>query len=171
MITHLKISQVGFPPFSTGNCKQTLLPVQQNAVWRTVNGEAIASEIRPQKKFKTLIQGEDTNVPCFEGISLGAHVTIDCIQRLWMTHTVTEGEPLLLERAVVEGSVVAMDGHKRQYPVQATDEGGYHVIGAPEGTDLFIGYFPKLRAVITNLKIYNEEWGGTYKWDLEAEEV
>ena len=169
MQTKLKISHVGFPPFSTGNCSQTLMPLNQQKVWRTINGEAITGEIRQPNKYKTFISGYDVNLPCFGAISIGSKVFIECIQRLWVQMD-ADGRGII-DKNPVEESVVALDDNKNLYELIREDDRIFMLRDKGDKEAIFLGYKPCLEMIVTGLRIENEEWGKGYKWELQAEEV
>jgi hypothetical protein len=171
MQTKLKIYGVGFPPFSTGNCQQILMPIKQGNIFRTINGDAVIPNARQSKKYKTKILGKDTNPPCFEGVSFGSLIKIECIQKVWMEIDGNSGDVLTFEKIPVEGSVIAIDTEKNLYEVERISEKEFSVKNRPAATSIFIGYSPYLEMSLIDLKIDKEEWGGEYKWELEAEEI
>ncbi len=169
MQTKLKISHVGFPPFSTGNCSQTLMPLKPQKIWRTINGEALEAIAGREKRYKTFISGHDTNPPSFGGISAGSKVVLECIQHLWVQMDV-DGRAVL-EKVPVEESVVAIDNRGNIHDLVREDDKTFSLKDKGITEPIFTRYAPCLEMVVTNLTIENEEWGKGYTWKLEAEEI
>jgi|GEM_PF-3350547 len=169
MQTKLKISHVGFPPFSTGNCSQTLMPLKPQKIWRTINGEALETIAGREKRYKTFISGYDTNPPSFGAISPGSRVLIECIQYLWVQMD-ADGRAVL-EKMPVEESVVAIDNSSNLYELTREDSKVFAIKDKKTTDPVFVRYSPCLEMIINNLTVENEEWGKGYTWKLEAEEI
>lgn len=81
--TLLVISGDGMPPFSVRGVTQTLEPIEAAAnLRRTVNGGLVDLSPSQFKKYKTTIEGTDTDSPAFDGIEVGDTLTIDCVAEL-----------------------------------------------------------------------------------------
>ncbi len=171
MQTKLKISQAGFPPMSMGNCRQIISSLVKGDVWRTINGDAVLPEMGREHKYKTNIYGQDVNSPCFDGISVGSIVGIDCIQQMWGNSPAESTGAIILKRKPVEGSVIAVDKNRTFYDLEQIGEKEFILKDGPVSEDICIGYLPHLDVIITHLTVNHEEWGNGYKWELEAEEV
>lgn len=126
--TLLVISGDGLPPFAARGITQTLEPINAAVnVRRTVNGGLVDLSPSQFKKYKTTIEGTDTDSPAFDAVDVGDTLTIDCVAELCYK---TGGSP---QRTVVGDSSRTANGFTFYRPrltvivtnkSQQTDEAG-----------------------------------------------
>lgn len=105
--TLLTISGGGVPPYAVRGLSQTLTPIDAAKQFRrTVNGELIdlsASQFRP--KYKSTISCDDQQSPAFDGVNIGAILTIGCVAELsYLTSGGSPARPVVSGSSRVEGS-------------------------------------------------------------------
>lgn len=98
--TVLNITGLAIPPYSARGLRQTLTPISALAVLRrTINGKLIDLSPTQFRKYRSTISGNDQQPPAFNGLWIGAALTVDCIEEL--SYLTAGGSP---ERSVVSGS-------------------------------------------------------------------
>lgn len=86
-----------FPLFSARECLQSLEPISQTVLRRTINGTLVCVEDKGYRKFQSVISCKDTTPPAFEKLWTGTPLKVGCIQRL--TQAIPQGVlDLYLER-------------------------------------------------------------------------
>lgn len=162
--TSLTLSLGGFPPFAARGCTQDLMPIASCEAYRTVNGELVTTTTPLHHKYQTVIKGKDKLPIALDQLWKGQDVDVGCIQRLWQK---ADGLEVLLSRAPVTESVIAMDENRQSIDVISVD--GRQVTLRDLG---FVGYRPLLKMKITDFGYETEEWGsGSSSWYLKLEEV
>lgn len=98
--TVLVINLIGFPPGSARGVKQTLKPIAEAAAFRrTVNYTLKNTAPAQAQKYATELTCDDLNVPCLNGIKIGAEIIVDCVAEL--SYVTDSGTP---DRTVVDDS-------------------------------------------------------------------
>ena len=163
------LSLGGLPPLSARGCVQELLPVEQGKMRRTINGELVFVGT-PRSKYRSIIHCSDKTSLATDGLSPGAVVQVGCIQRLWQKVLPdTNNNPIRLERAAVEESVVAMDESQKMISVERL---GVDQIRLKERRlPCFVSYRPWLSMRTVRYSLHTNEWGLKAGWRLELEEI
>lgn len=99
--TFFAIAGIDIPLYSSRGINQTLEPIDgASNPRRTINGELI--DLSPSQfkgKYKSTVSGNDVSPPAFDGVYVGAIVTVDCAKELG--YVTSGGAP---RKMVVEGS-------------------------------------------------------------------
>jgi len=168
--TDLKIEIVSkgelITPFSARECTQTLTPIPQGIMRRTVGGELKCLSGHGHQKFKSLIRCKDKASPSFDGIWQGALLKITCIQSL--TQTVpTRIMDIQLDRESVDHHLFDTSG--KEWAIQLPNSRWVSIpTDFPGG---FITYRPILSMMVRNYTLETDEWGLSVGWTLELEEA
>lgn len=165
----LKLSVGGLPPLSARGCTQTLIPLPLGHQQRTLNGELVHWG-EQGVKYKSCIQCQDQSVLATDGLHPGVNVTVECIQPLWQRFEAQAdgSNTICLDRAPVEGSVVAMTAERD--PLSVTCDG--NCIELPGMAEpIFVCYRPRLHMKVCHYELFTNEWGLSSGWKLELEEI
>lgn len=167
----LKISGIGFPPFSCREAEQILMPVKTGDLRRTVNGELCYIGTPLQHKYKSIIVCQDERGPALHHLWVGAAVTVECLMEIWQEGCPQgDTETLTVSRPLVAGSVqvVDLDGapcaFKQQTPRTL-------LIPGKGGQRVHIAGRPILEMRVVNFQATHTEWIQKTRWRLELEEI
>jgi hypothetical protein len=152
-------------PFSAREVIQTLTPIPQGTLRRTINGTLVCVGNIGHRKFSSTISCKDQSAPAFEGLWKGTLLKVGCVQAL--THLILKGtkkiqlerEPLSLHFVDVSGKVWSAKKPKDRQLLIPNDFPGGH-----------ISYCPWLIMRVKNYQLETDEWGLTVGWTLELEE-
>ena len=167
-MTILHISGMGFPPYATNRCTQTLEAIPQGPFVRTLDGKLVFIGTVLNHKYKSVIQGEDNNTPTLAMLACGQEVVVQCMQSLWEEAT---GEQVILSRPTTPNTISAVDRQGDDVPL---------VIEAPQQVRLeeglisfpvFIQYYPVLKMLVRSFALEAGQENYSTKWRLELEEV
>ena len=176
METALRISGIGFPPFSAYNCTQTLMPLQIGKFYRTLAGRL--HFIGPQKaiKYRSVIEGKDKISPAFERLSIGEVVRVSCIQKIWQLFPEEEGQEgnsitLSLLRSAVSQTLGACTQEGNPLAILEHRESKAVCEKPAKGQAGFLFYAPELCMCLMEFQTSCQEWGLTTQWRLVLEEM
>ncbi|MDR2417109.1 MAG: hypothetical protein LBD15_03020 [Holosporales bacterium] len=166
--TELILSIAGFPPYSGRGCSQQLMPVQEAAFRRTVNGALACVSLDQRQRYRSIIRGRDVSSPAFDTFWVGTQMTVGCIHRLWQRFKKGETQ-LALVRPPVENSVcvVGHTGNLISFAVEGADVTLQHAAA----DEVFVGFRPWLTMSVLNFGFETDEWGTANAWQLHLEEV
>jgi hypothetical protein len=165
----LQISGMGFPPYSTNNCTQTLEMIPQGEFVRTLEGDLVFVGTTQNHKYKTLIQGEDVNAPTLSMLSCGRQVLVHCIQPLWQE--IAEPQAVLHRPPSVSEPIAAIT--QQGDSVQVIEETPQHVriIDDDAPFPIFLVYYPILSMLVRSFTIEGSTEEQPTNWRLELEEI
>lgn len=154
------------PDKSLQNCVQTLEPLMQSSLYRTVNGELLSLSQTSQQKYKSVIACEDQCAAALDGVWPGERVRVGCLQ--WLSQPFDPGQRAInLQREAVGNICLIKDGDRDQkIRVQGRTA---ELPDAQSGG--FVWYRPFLDMMVTQYHIKHSEWGTVVGWRLELEEV
>jgi hypothetical protein len=154
-----------FPPFSARECTQSLTPISQGVLRRTINGVLINLGNKSHRKFHSIISCKDKTPPAFEKLWVGMRLQVGCIQSL--TQTISPNLPQIqLEREAL--SVVLYDQAGKSWPCQVKEKKNVELPAQFPGG--FLTYRPCLTMMVKGYQLETDEWGLTVGWRLELEE-
>ncbi|MBX9621074.1 MAG: hypothetical protein K2X28_03445 [Alphaproteobacteria bacterium] len=166
--TELTLEIVGkgnfFAPYSARECIQTLTPIPQGSLRRTLNGRLVWVGQSTHRKFKSTIACKDKAPPAFDGLWRGDKVNVTCLQTL--TQSIPQGaQEVTLER---EPTCIHLYDHKKNiWPAPIEKH-----FSLPTGFSWgFVTYAPRLSMMVENYTLEVDEWGLTVGWTLELVEV
>ncbi|MEB3702087.1 hypothetical protein Bealeia1_01167 [Candidatus Bealeia paramacronuclearis] len=159
-------SHKGFPPFSARGCVQTLEPIPQGELHRTVNGDLVLVGGYRETKYRSKITCKDKQGIALGGVIIGAPVRVGCIQRL-VESVEAKKDKYLLKYNPVEGSIyfISESGMRIQL------EGGREIALSLDHGVGYLSYRPTIEMRITSYKLETDEWGMTVGWALDCEEI
>lgn len=153
------------PPFSARECIQTLTPIPQGTLRRTINGVLVHIGNGEHRKFQSTISCKDKVSPAFEGFWKGTLLKVGCVQ--FMTQTVPQGtQRIQLEREAL--SLQLYDLSRKIWPIKDAEKRWVDLPSDFPGG--FITYRPLLAMVVKNYHLETDEWGLSVGWTLELEE-
>lgn len=167
--TDLRLEMMGkgniLTPFSAREVTQTLTPIPQGTLKRTINGNLVSLGATGYRKFSSTLSCKDKSTPAFEGLWKGTLLKVGCIQHL--TQLILKGtkkvqlerEPLSLHFVDVSRRVWPAKKPKNRQLLIPNDFPGGH-----------ISYRPWLIMRVKNYHLETDEWGLTVGWTLELEE-
>lgn len=155
-----------FPPFSVRECTQSLTPLPQGILRRTINGTLVCIGNKGHEKFQSMISCKDKSPPAFEKLWVGTHLKVGCIQSL--TQAVPVGASnISLGRDPL--SCHAYDPLGKMWAIEKVEKNCVFLSpGFPGG---FITYRPWLMMIVKHYHLETDEWGASVGWHLELEEV
>ena len=155
-----------FPPLSARECTQSLTPLSQGVLRRTIEGTLMCIGGGGQRKFQSTIRAKDKTSPAFGEMWCGMILKVGCLATL--TQSVSKNASFVsLEREPVVCH--AYDAFGKVYPIEKVN--GKRVVlssGFPGG---FITYRPWLMMMVKSYHLETEEWDMSVGWTLELEEV
>lgn len=171
METQLTLNRGGFPPFSARGCTQTLTPLENGELRRTVNGNLLFTGSLSHQKYRTRLQCLDEETPALEAITRGEAVEVGCIARL-VQEVVGDGSlaSALLTRIPVVESVRATDIKGDAIAIQSVEGRQVsfaHTIRA--GEKIYLSYQPTLTMRVISFHVETNEWGAQVGWRLDLE--
>jgi hypothetical protein len=166
METELILSRGGFPSLSARGCSQQIMPIEEGALRRTINGVLVYTGKEEGHKYRSIISCEDKTGAALEGLWRGSEIRIGCIQRFWQK---SQGREVLLERDPVEGSVFALEG-QTEFSIEEI-VGRHVVLEHLIDQEVFVSYRPWLHMRVVGFCLMTNEWGLKAGWKLEVEEI
>jgi len=152
-------------PFSARECSQTLSPISQDILRRTINGVLVSVGHRGHQKFQSTISCKDKAPPAFEGMWKGTRLKVGCLQP--MTQIVSaQSKKVQLEREALSLHLYEQSG--KAWPIDSPQDRWVSIPqNFPGG---FLTYRPVLIMIVKNYTFETDEWGLTVGWKLELEE-
>jgi len=153
-------------PFSSLECTQTLSPIPQGILRRTINGTLVCVGNGGHRKFQSKITCKDKSAPALEGVWKGTLLRVGCIQSITqivsrsMERIQLEREPLGVHLYEKVGKAWSIEAAQNQWVSIPRD--------FPGG---FITYRPVLLMMVKDYSLEIDEWGLTVGWGVEVEEV
>jgi len=165
--TILKLGDNFIPVGAGRGISQTLDPISNGDIRRTINGSLIDLTRALNRKFESQVNCTDMGTPTLAGIWKGSIIQVDCIQPLRelvnpasTTHTII--------RDPVAGSVIGID--------EATDAEVTPTIVA--GRDITfsaavkaIEFLPSLEMMVRSHSLNTDEYAAEEGWSIDLEEV
>lgn len=167
--TDLTLEIVGrgssLPPLSARECTQTLTPLPQGILRRSINGALIWVGNKGHQKYRSTISCKDKTCPSFDGIWKGSLLRVGCLQTL--TQTISKDTlQLQLEREAAFFYVYDKNG--KLWPGEKRKD--RWITLSPDFPGGFITYHPLLMMIVNNYTLETDEWGISVGWTLELEE-
>ncbi|MBA3813253.1 MAG: hypothetical protein H0X26_01980 [Alphaproteobacteria bacterium] len=153
-------------PFSARECTQTLSPIPQGILRRTINGVLVCVAHKGHRKFQSTLTCRDKAAPAFEGAWKGTLLKVGCIQ------SITQIVPRSTERVQLEREGISIhlyESSGKTWPVQEVAD-----CWVPLPRDFpggFLTYRPVLLMMVKEYSLETDEWGLSVGWKLELEEV
>ena len=152
-------------PFSSRECTQTLSPISQGVLRRTINGNLVCVGHEEYKKYTSTISCKDKAPPAFDGLWKGTLLKVGCIQSI--TQIVSaHSQKVQLERDSV--SLYLHESSGKTWPAEKVQDRWVSIPSSFPGG--FLTYRPLLRMMVKNYFLETDEWGLTVGWQLELEE-
>ena len=166
--TELTLEIIGkgnfFAPYSARECIQTLIPIPQGSLRRTINGKLVWVGQTTHRKFRSTLTCKDKAPPAFDGLWRGDKVNVKCLQTL--TQAISqESQEITLEREPASIRLYDYKGKIWQAPIER------HFSLPDSFSGGFVTYAPYLSMMVENYTLEVDEWGLTVHWILELVEV
>lgn len=152
-------------PFSSRECTQTLTPIAQGALRRTINGVLVCVGNPNHQKFQSVISCKDKTAPALSGVWKGTRLKVGCLQFLTQT-ILPESQKIKLDRPAVSLYVYTKEG--QLWSIEKTEDQLVYL--APSFPGGYVTYRPLLLMVVKNYHLETDEWGLSVGWSLELEE-
>lgn len=167
METELRFEVLGgqgaIPPFSARGCVQTLEPIQQGELHRTVNGDLVLVGGYKETKYRSKITCKDKQGIALGGVIVGTQVRVGSIQRL-VEPVGGQDVEVKLKYPHVAGSLYFIPQNGTMVKLKSLALPKNHGIG-------YVSYRPEIEMRITSYKLETDEWGMTVGWEVELEEI
>ncbi|MBS0272282.1 MAG: hypothetical protein JSR85_06510 [Proteobacteria bacterium] len=167
--TDLTLEIVGrgssLPPFSARECTQTLTPLPQGSLRRSINGTLIWIGNKGYQKYRSTISCKDKACPSLDGVWKGTLLRVGCLQTLTQT-ILKDTLQLQLEREPT--SFYIYDKNGKLWPGEKRDSRWLAL--SPKFSGGFITYHPLLMMIVKDYTLETDEWGLSVRWTLELEE-
>lgn len=173
MQTDLTLSMGGLPPMSARGCIQEIKPISQGEFRRTINGDLIFLG-HSNHKYYSKIECHDKTVLATEGLQIGTHVSVGCIQKLCQKVNPDDkaaDRVIHLERSYVPDSVYIVDEQNHPYTNFKFTQDHRSLILSPYAAPLFVFYAPVLEMRVVSFQLTTDEWNMKTGWKLELEEI
>jgi hypothetical protein len=152
-------------PFSARECTQTLSPIPQGILRRTINGMLVCVGNRGHRKFQSTISCKDKAPPAFDELWKGVLLKVGCLQSL------TQIVPPLTQKVQLERAPLSLTLYEYSGKTWACDKLQDRWITIPHKfPGGFLTYRPLLKMVVKNYFLETDEWGLSVGWTLELEE-
>lgn len=153
-------------PFSARECIQTLSPIPQAILRRTINGELVCVGTKGHRKYQSTITCTDKSSPAFEGLWKGTQLKVGCIQSI--TQIVPRGtERVQLERDSLEAHLYDSSG--KTWEIERLSDRMISISHDFPGG--FLTYRPVLIMIVKAYSLKTDEWGLMVGWKIELEEI
>lgn len=162
----LKISKMGFPPWSLRDAHQKIGPIAAPVMRRTINGTLVSIAPPTHRKYATLITCQDKQGPAMDDIWVGDAVEVACIQPFIQAFCT---DTLELSRPAVTGSIRAYD--QTGASVGFVQEGQILRLQIPAGITGYVSYRPLLQMRLKSFQLHNHEWDLQTAWQMDLEEI
>ncbi len=164
--TLLAIDGIVLPPGAARGLRQTLEPIDNGPLRRTVNGALVDLTRAPTRKLRSTLTCDDQAAPGLAQLWRGALVTLDCVATLSQS-VAPPAVSVALERLPVAVSVQAW----------ATDGSGVAITGLTGQTASFatavalVRYRPRLTMRVISRSEETDEAGVGVLWTVTLEEA
>lgn len=164
--TVLVLGDVAIPLGAGRAITQTLEPIDNGDLRRTVNGTLKDLTREENRKFASTISTSDWSSPAFEGLWKGMTLTVQCITEM-RQNVFPVSEDITLVRPAVEGTVygVTEDG-VRLAPALETPT--YAEFDDPVR---YVVFRPELEFMVTSISRSRDEYAVEESWQIGLEEV
>lgn len=154
------------PPFAIHECSQSLTPLSQGTLRRTINGYLVHVGHKGYEKFHSTLTCKGHLPPFVKGLWKGTLLKVGCIQPLTQ-EVPTQSREIQLDREVV--SCRLHDHSLQGWPLRQRED--RWVSFSSEFPGGFITYFPSLTMMVKNFQLEIDEEDLVVRWKLELEEV
>ncbi len=163
--TDFTFSLGGLPPMSARGCTQTLVPIANGELRRTVNGQLVYTGTQTHEKYRSIIECEDKAPAAFDNLWPGAEIKVGCISRLWQKF---QGQTVILSRDPVAHSIIALTPARQAIQIASCEN--RQVDFAQTIEEGYVSYCPLLNMRVVDLMSAVDEWGLKVRWRLVLEE-
>lgn len=165
--TLLVIAGPALPRWSARGLTESLEPVDNGRLRRTVNGDLAFVGDAGGRKYAVSVAARDTRAPAFAGQWRGSAVTIDCVSML--SQWAASGTSVTLGRTPVSGSVEAETADGASVTVSGVSGAVATLAANPSGA--FVRFRPQLACLVDSFSQDTDEWGAAVGWSLKLVEV
>lgn len=166
--TVLVIGDLFFPVGAGRGITQTLTPLDNGRLRRTVNGQLIDTTRAANRKFSSSITCTDMDSPSLAGVWKGTEFTIECIAELNQLVSPAADTVTLIRNAVPASIFGITAGGDRIAPSSFDDE-TFEAVFAEDV--IAVNFRPILDMRVTDFSIDEDEYGAETAWNLGLEEI
>lgn len=167
--TVLKLGSLIIPAGAGRGISQTLKPIDNGDLRRTVNGELTDLTRIQNRKFESQISVTDMSIPTLSGLWKGDVLSIECISKLnelvspeSATHTI--------QRDPVTDSIKGYDSSGVKVPLLSFGGTGNRDLTF-DGNVAYIEFRPILEMMILSMSFNHDEYEAEAGWTIDLEEV
>lgn len=151
-------------------CTQTLTPLKQEShTFRDIYGKHVTLGAA-RFRYASIVSGQGICAPSAEVFSLGAKLSVHCIQPIYTSH-VHGGNEVPFLRPCVPGSVFLIN-NENTHPLPLTTISPHRSVVIPQKAKGYLSYCPVLEMTLTHfeMKIF-EDQENLISWTLHLEEI
>ncbi len=166
--TLLKLGDIVIPAGAGRGITQTVTPIENGSIRRTVNGELIDLTRQESRKYASAISAGDNagTAPAFAGLWRGQTLVVECIKTIRQTVFPASLSATLI-RSPVAGSVVGRDAlGAKVNPSSVVDR-----LATFPSNVVMIEFRPILTMKVLSVNEDVNEYEASETWSLELEEV
>lgn len=163
--TNLVLSGLVIPVGSGRGITQSITPIDNGDLRRTVNGTLVDTTRAVNQKYSTSIKCSDQGSPPFAQVWKGSEMEISCVAKI---RQMTDAAMVVtLTRVPVEASIVGMKSDGTRIDADSLDD-----MDVTFSEDvIMVEFCPILEMMVTNYSVDEDEYGATTGWQLDLEEV
>lgn len=164
--TNLVLGSLIIPVGAGRGVTQTLAPIDNGDLRRTVNGTLLDMTRTQNRKFTSTIRVSDQSSPTLAGLWKGSDLTVSCVAKLRQLVS-PANDVVVLMRTPVEASIIGRDINGDKVALaDLTDD------TATFADDVvMVEFAPILDMKITNISNDADEYAAQESWELSLEEV
>jgi hypothetical protein len=171
METLLSIERIGFPSLSARGCDQTLEPIPQGELRRSVNGDLHFLGNVAALKYRSTIRCADQNSFSLNNEWVGSCVKVGCIQPLWFQGKTEPNGKITLPKAVRPGLFKTCSAEGKFLNSYLVGPATLNCEEEP-GKLVEVCYYPLLTMYIKHFTFQSAEWEiDRNSWTLDLEEA
>lgn len=164
--TILKLGDLIIPVGAGRGITQTLQPIDNGDLRRTVNGTLLDLTRTENRKYESQVQCTDMAAPTLAGIWKGSEIAVNCIKHLRQVVT-PESTNVTLIRDPVAGSVVGYDSSGNKVtPDSVVNRDVTFLVNVA-----MVKFRPALTMMVVALTENEDEYAAEEGWTIDLEEV
>lgn len=164
--TVLKLGDLVIPVGSGRGISQSIKPIDNGDLRRTVNGKLIDMTREQNRKFESQITATDMATPTFAGVWKGSEIEVECIAKL-RQYASPASAVMTLIRTPVPGSIFGFTATGEKLQPESVDDLEI-TFASPV---VFVAYRPILLMMVIATSWDDDEYAAEEAWTIDLEEV
>lgn len=164
--TVLKIDNISFPIGSARGITQTITPVDNGELRRTVNGELVDITRAENRKYESTINCADMGIPTLGDIWRGKVISVECISNIRQSVSPASATAAL-HRPHVSDSVFGYTQEGEKVTPQSVSLG----VATFQKNIVRVDFRPKLSMMVMDWSSSDDEYEASSSWTLSLSEV